>query len=203
MSKYVLALGSVGAVGCATTAGVVYLKSTNSGITLEEKFRKEIKGKILLDVSSDRHDSVWGELVEEYKKFYKDKVDLEGLSKDGLDKEKFKAYCRRESQVKEENRFSSYVEWCSRNTLRTQFNDKVDNKSWIDSKEEKDWSDKKNNYPQDNNGNLQIPQESGGVLQKDKVTWQQIRDWCFSKVDIPFINGQSEDYKRAESLCVK
>ncbi|AEG73215.1 hypothetical protein MHF_0958 [Mycoplasma haemofelis Ohio2] len=208
MSKSFVALGSAGAAGCAGAAGVVYWKSSNSeepSVSLEERFRKEIKGKVLLDVSGSSHDAVWGELVKEYQAAYKDKTDLLGLSKDGLDKEKFKDYCKRESQVTEEKRFSVYVEWCSRNTLRTQFNDKVANKTWIDSQEEKDWSDKKSKYPQDNSGKLQIPNggESGSVIEQSKVTWQQIRDWCSSKVEIPFVNGSDDDYKRAEALCTK
>ncbi|AEW45529.1 hypothetical protein MHC_03345 [Mycoplasma haemocanis str. Illinois] len=204
MSKYILVLGS--SVGVVGVAGVSYWKlSSNQEIkaSLKERFKRGVSGRVLLDSVGDKHDSVWGQLAKEYKETYKDSVGALGLS--DIDKDKIKDYCKSNSKSTEEGKFESYVEWCSRNTLRTQFNDKVSNKTWIDSKEQADWKDKATNYPNDNTGNLQIPKSdaSSGTIGKSEVTWEKIMNWCAPQTEIPFLNAEDVGYKRAESLCTK
>ncbi|AEG73219.1 hypothetical protein MHF_0962 [Mycoplasma haemofelis Ohio2] len=197
MSKSLWMLGSsAGVAGCAGTAGLVYWRSTSgSNVSLKDRFNKEVKGRILLDVEGTKHDAVWDALVEEYKG--------DNSGRPEVDKEKLKSRCKSDADLTEESKFSSYVEWCSRNTLQTQFNSKGSGKTWITSTVESDWDTKKNGYAENNDGKLQIPQSgSSTTIAKDKVTSKNIMDWCATKVDTPFIKESDEDYKRAEALCV-
>ncbi|AEG73264.1 hypothetical protein MHF_1010 [Mycoplasma haemofelis Ohio2] len=206
MSKSLLFLGSAaGATGCAGAAGLVYWKSTSpEGTSLKDRFNKEIKGRVLLDTDGNSHDAVWDALVSEYTAENVKVPLIKGLSKEGLDKARLKARCKEEAKLTEEDRFNSYVGWCSRNTLKTQFNEEVTGKTWNDSKVTGDWTAKKSSYAEDSNSSLQVPSANGsGTINKTSVTEQNIMDWCSSKTDSPFVNGNDADYKRTEALCTK
>ncbi|AEW45613.1 hypothetical protein MHC_03765 [Mycoplasma haemocanis str. Illinois] len=206
MSKSLLLLGSsVGAAGCAGVAGLAYWKSVTSGRTsLKDRFNNEVKGRVLLDASGTTHDSVWEELVKEYKAENVKIPFIKGLSKEDLNKDGLKSRCKEEANLTEEARFDSYVGWCSRNTLKTQFNDAVTGKTWNDSTVVGDWTSKKSGYAEDSNASLQVPDANGsGTIKKTNVTEQKIMDWCSSKSNSPFVNGSDADYKRAEALCTK
>ncbi|AEW45580.1 hypothetical protein MHC_03600 [Mycoplasma haemocanis str. Illinois] len=204
MGKSLFVFGSsVGVVGSAGAAGFVYWRSTlGTNVSLKDRFNREVKGRILLDVDGTKHDDVWDALVEEYKADHPNRQDIEGISKSDIDKTKLKLRCKENSDLKEESKFKSYVEWCSRNTLQTQFNAKGSGKTWITSTVESDWDSKKNSYPENNNDKLQLPQTGSTTIAKNQVTSKNIMDWCFTKVNTPFIKEANEDYKRAEAMCV-
>ncbi|AEG73167.1 hypothetical protein HF1_08290 [Mycoplasma haemofelis str. Langford 1] len=172
MNKALLTLGSsVGAAGCAGAAGVAYWKSSSTSdpkTNFNERFKKEVVGRVLLDSSGDKHDPIWDQLVKEYKE-----ASSGVLGFSDIDRDKIKSYCKSSSESTEEGKFQVYVEWCSRNTLRTQFNEKVENKSWIDSDVEEGWRDKASSYPDSNSGNLQIPKAGAGAgtVEKSSITW--------------------------------
>ncbi|CBY92930.1 hypothetical protein HF1_09220 [Mycoplasma haemofelis str. Langford 1] len=195
MNKAALLLGSsAGAAGCAGGAGFAYWKSSSPSqpqISLREKFEKEIDGKVLLDVSGTTHGPVWEELAKEYKG-------------DSLSKEQLKLHCKKEASSTAIDSFSSYLKLCSRNTLRTQFNDKVTNKKWIDSTQESDWEEKKTGYAEDSKTNEQVPKsgDSGTIAKKD-IQIKNIMDWCGLQANTPFVKDSDDTYTRASTLCTK
>ncbi|AEW45609.1 hypothetical protein MHC_03745 [Mycoplasma haemocanis str. Illinois] len=205
MSKAFLILGS-SAAGCAGVAGLVYLKSSGTQrpkISLREKFENEIVGKVLLDFVGTTHDAVWEELVAEYKRD-SGKPSLGELSRTSLNKEQLKLHCKKEASETEIDRFNSYLELCSRNTLRTQFNDKVTGKKWIDSTQESDWESKKTGYAVDSKTNEQVPKSgASGTIAKNDIQTKNIMDWCGSQVNIPYVKDSDDTYTRALALCTQ
>ncbi|CBY92752.1 hypothetical protein HF1_07440 [Mycoplasma haemofelis str. Langford 1] len=202
-----LMMGAAGAAGLAGVSGVTYtvLKKDSPRSTLKELFDNS-KGRILLDASGDKHDKVWEQLAKEYKDSRSGKVEIseDYVSKTTPTKDSLKRYCLEASSRTDTKELEVYSEWCSRNSLKTQFNSSANGKKWNESTQSSDWTAAKTAYDQESGNDLLIPKTgTSGNIEKNKSKAEDFMAWCPKQSNVPYVNNEDAEYKKAEKLCLK
>ncbi|AEW45445.1 hypothetical protein MHC_02915 [Mycoplasma haemocanis str. Illinois] len=202
-----LVLGTTGAVGVVGISGATYvvLKKDAPRSTLRELFDGS-KGRVLLDAFGDQHDKVWEQLAKEYKDSRTGKAEIseDYVSKTVPTKESLKRYCLEASSRTDVKELESYFEWCSRNSMKTQFNSSSGSKKWNESRQVSDWAESKTTYDKESGDDLLIPTGSGSeTISKTQSKAEDFMKWCSKQENIPYVNNDDSTYKKAEKLCLK
>ncbi|AEG72912.1 hypothetical protein MHF_0640 [Mycoplasma haemofelis Ohio2] len=194
VNKLALLGASSVVVGAAGVSVYKFYDSPKSLKKLKDLF-DSTKGRVLLDAIGDKHDSVWTQILAEHSQS-NNKIS-------GVDsKEKLKSYCRDTGESVKESDLEIYSSWCSRNTFRTQINTSIPKATWIDSQDSTAWSKNKEDYSKQTSQEVLIPKlNASGDIAKGKLTLEQLRDFCNSKKDEPFLNDQNDIYTKVKRWC--
>ncbi|AEG72918.1 hypothetical protein HF1_05960 [Mycoplasma haemofelis str. Langford 1] len=191
-SKLALLGASSVAVGAAGTSAYALYNNSQNSKKLKDLF-DVTKGRILLEVTGDKHDSVWEQILAEHGK---SNHKISGVNS----KATLKDYCKKLGDSFNAKDLEAYSNWCSRNTLRTQITGS--NKRWNDSLEDSAWEVGKDSYSKETTDNFLITKDGGTQsIAKNALTAKELREWCFNKSELPFINVQDKDYLIADKFC--
>ncbi|AEW45320.1 hypothetical protein MHC_02270 [Mycoplasma haemocanis str. Illinois] len=190
-SKLVLIGASSVFVGVAGTSAYALYNNSQNLKKLKDLF-DSTKGRILLEAIGDKHDAVWEQIFNEYDKFHHKIPEIK--SKDEL-----KGYCQKLENSFNVKDLETYSNWCSRNTFSGQV--AGSNKKWNDSKEDSSWESSKTAYSKEATDNFLISKNDNQAIAKNALTVKELKEWCFKKSKLPFINDKDKDYLIADKFC--
>ncbi|AEW45586.1 hypothetical protein MHC_03630 [Mycoplasma haemocanis str. Illinois] len=189
-----IGVGATGAVGLGA-----YLIKSKSSPSFSQKI--DTNKRVILDAKGDFHNTVWTQIVEEYKQ----KGNIAGIPKDSKVQENLKKYCleNKDATFSSTEKFEQYLNYCTRENLMTKL--PTTQRAWNTSKEESKWATAETSYKaltdsSDDKG-LLIPKDNGNI-EKGQITKQDIMKHCESISSKPFINTTDADYKRGEKWCL-
>ncbi|CBY92812.1 hypothetical protein HF1_08040 [Mycoplasma haemofelis str. Langford 1] len=162
--------------------------------------RINTKERVILEVSTNTHDSVWQAIVEEYKR----NGNIESVPKTGEVLTSLKEYCKNSKSSTSSNpkEFEKYKNYCTRENLITKLSQL--NKTWNISEEKGNWAAAESTYKalKGNETGLLMPKAPNTTIAAASVKVEEIIDHCKEISSKPFINRDDSDYKRGEKLCL-
>ncbi|CBY92901.1 hypothetical protein HF1_08930 [Mycoplasma haemofelis str. Langford 1] len=193
-----LAGASLAGAGAVGTSGLgVYL--IKDKLTTPFSQRIDTKKRVILDTDGNTHNSVWTQIVEEYKQ----KGNIDGIPKDSRVQENLKKYCKenKDARSSSDEKFKQYLDYCTRENLMTRLPTSL--RSWNISKDESKWASAESDYNalNGNTDGLLIPKDNGNI-EKREATKQDIMKYCESISTKPFVSATDADYKRGEKWCL-